>query len=54
MYWNDDDDPIDEAEYSGVKLNLESPWQVMSKKFKVYSLSKLKGNVVKVNLDKRV
>ena len=48
MYWNDDDDPIDEAEYQGRKVKLGKPMAGDVKKFKVY-VKNPKGNVVKVN-----
>ena len=48
MYYNDDDDPIDEAEYQGRKVKLGKPMAGDVKKFKVYVKNK-KGNVIKVN-----
>ena len=50
-YWNDDDDPIDEAEYLRRKVKLESPTAGDVKKFKVYEESQ--GNVVKVNFGQK-
>ena len=48
MYYNDDDDDLDEAEYQGRKVKLGKPMQGDVKKFKVY-VRNPKGNVVKVN-----
>ena len=48
MWYNDDDDPIDEAEYQGRKVKLGKPMAGDVKKFKVY-VKNPKGNVVKVN-----
>ena len=48
MWWNEDDDPIDEAEYQGRKVKLGKPMAGDVKKFKVY-VKNPKGNVVKVN-----
>ena len=48
MWYNDDDDPIDEAEYQGRKVKLNKIMQGDVKKFKVY-VKNPKGNVVKVN-----
>lgn len=48
MYYNDDDDPIDEAEYQGRKVKLGKPMAGDVKKFKVY-VKNPAGNVVKVN-----
>jgi hypothetical protein len=48
MWYNDDDDPIDEAEYQGRKVKLGKPMAGDTKKFKVY-VKNPKGNVVKVN-----
>ena len=48
MWFNEDDDPIDEAEYQGRKVKLNKIMQGDSKKFKVY-VKNDKGNVVKVN-----
>ena len=48
MWYNDDDNPIDEAEYQGRKVKLGNPMQGDVKKFKVY-VKNPKGNVVKVN-----
>ena len=52
MYWNDDDDPIDEAEYQGRKVKLGKPMAGDVKKFKVY-VKNPKGNVVKVNFGQK-
>ena len=52
MYWNDDDDPIDEAEYQGRKVKLGKPMAGDVKKFKVY-VNNPKGNVVKVNFGQK-
>jgi len=48
MWYNDDDDPIDEEEYQGRKVKLGKPMAGDVKKFKVY-VKNPKGNVVKVN-----
>ena len=48
MWYNDDDNPIDEAEYQGRKVKLGKPMAGDVKKFKVY-VKNPKGNVVKVN-----
>jgi hypothetical protein len=48
LWYNEDDDPIDEAEYRGRKVKLGKPMQGDVKKFKVY-VKNPKGNVVKVN-----
>ena len=48
LWYNEDDDPIDEAEYQGRKVKLGKPMQGDTKKFKVY-VKNPKGNVVKVN-----
>ena len=48
LHYNDDDDPMDEAEYQGRKVKLGKPMQGDVKKFKVYVKNE-KGNVVKVN-----
>ena len=48
MWFNEDDDPIDEAEYQGRKVKLGKPMAGDVKKFKVY-VKNPKGNVVKVN-----
>jgi hypothetical protein len=48
MWYNDDDDPMDEAEYQGRKVKLGKPMQGDVKKFKVY-VKNPKGNIVKVN-----
>ena len=52
MYYNDDDDPIDEAEYQGRKVKLGKPMAGDVKKFKVY-VKNPKGNVVKVNFGQK-
>lgn len=52
MYWNDDDDPLDEAEYQGRKVKLGKPMAGDVKKFKVY-VKNPKGNVVKVNFGQK-
>ena len=52
MYWNDDDDPIDEAEYQGSKVKIGKPMAGDVKKFKVY-VKNPKGNVVKVNFGQK-
>lgn len=49
MWWNDDDDPIDEAEYQGRKVKLGKPMQGDVKKFKVYVKDPKTGNIKKVN-----
>ena len=49
MYWNDDDDPIDEAEYQGRKVKLNKPMRGDVKKFKVFVKDPKTGNVKKVN-----
>ena len=52
LYWNDDDeDPLDEAEYSGRKVKLGKP-MAGDVKFKVY-VKNPKGNVVKVNFGQK-
>ena len=48
MWFNEDDDPIEEAEYQGRKVKLGKPMAGDVKKFKVY-VKNPKGNVVKVN-----
>src|SRR6056300_1528363 len=48
LWFNEDDDPIDEAEYQGRKVKLGKPMAGDVKKFKVY-VKNPKGNVVKVN-----
>jgi hypothetical protein len=52
MWYNDDDDPIDEAEYQGRKVKLGKPMAGDVKKFKVY-VKNPKGNVVKVNFGQK-
>ena len=48
MWFNEDDEDLDEAEYQGRKVKLGKPMQGDVKKFKVY-VKNPKGNVVKVN-----
>ena len=49
IWYNEDDDPIDEAEYQGRKVKLGKPMQGDVKKFKVYVKDPKTGNVKKVN-----
>ncbi len=49
MWYNDDDDPIDEAEYQGRKVKLGKPMQGDVKKFKVYVRDPKTKNIKKVN-----
>jgi hypothetical protein len=49
MYYNDDDDPIDEAEYQGRTVKLGKPMQGDVKKFKVYVKDPKTKNTKKVN-----
>ena len=49
MWYNDDDDPMDEAEYQGRKVKLGKPMQGDVKKFKVYVKDPKTKNVKKVN-----
>ena len=49
LWYNEDDDPIDEAEYRGRKVRLGKPMQGDVKKFKVYVKDPKTGNVKKVN-----
>ena len=49
MHYNDDDDPIDEAEYQGRTVKLGKPMQGDVKKFKVYVKDPKTGNTKKVN-----
>ena len=49
MWYNDDDDPMDEAEYQGRKVKLGKPMQGDVKKFKVNVKDPKTGNVKKVN-----
>jgi len=49
MWYNDDDDPMDEAEYQGRKVKLGKPMAGDVKKFKVYVKDPKTGNVKKVN-----
>ena len=49
MWYNEDDDPMDEAEYRGRKVKLGKPMQGDVKKFKVYVKDPKTGNVKKVN-----
>ena len=48
MWFNEDDEDLDEAEYRGRKVKLGKPMRGDVKKFKVY-VKNDKGNVVKVN-----
>ena len=48
LWYNEDDDPIDEAEYRGRKVKLGKPMQGDVKKFKVYVKDPKTGNVKKV------
>ena len=49
MWYNEDDDPMDEAEYQGRKVKIGKPMQGDVKKFKVYVKDPKTGNVKKVN-----
>ena len=49
LWYNEDDDPIDEAEYRGRKVKLGKPMAGDVKKFKVYVKDPKTGNVKKVN-----
>ena len=49
LWFNEDDDPIDEAEYRGRKVKLGKPMAGDVKKFKVYVKDPKTGNVKKVN-----
>ena len=49
LWYNEDDDPIDEAEYRGRKVKLGKPMQGDVKKFKVYVKDPKTGNFKKVN-----
>ena len=49
LWYNEDDDPMDEAEYQGRKVKLGKPMQGDVKKFKVYVKDPKTGNVKKVN-----
>jgi len=49
LWYNEDNDPIDEAEYRGRKVKLGKPMQGDVKKFKVYVKDPKTGNVKKVN-----
>ena len=49
LWYNEDDDPIDEAEYRGRKVKLGKPMAGDVKKFKVYAKDPKTGNVKKVN-----
>ena len=49
MWYNDDDDPMDEAEYQGRKVKLGKPMQGDVKKFKVYVRDPKTKNIKKVN-----
>ena len=52
VMWYNEDEQIDEAEYQGRKVKLNSPMQGDVKKFKVY-VKNSKGNVVKVNFGQK-
>jgi len=49
MWYNEDDDPMDEAEYQGRTVKLGKPMQGDVKKFKVYVKDPKTKNVKKVN-----
>ena len=49
MWFNEDDDEIDEAEYQGRKVKLGKPMQGDVKKFKVYVRDPKTKNIKKVN-----
>jgi hypothetical protein len=49
LWYNEDDDPMDEAEYRGRKVKLGKPMAGDVKKFKVYVKDPKTGNVKKVN-----
>ena len=49
LWYNEDDDPMDEAEYQGRKVKLGKPMQGDVKKFKVYVKDPKTGNTKKVN-----
>ena len=49
MWYNEDDNPMDEAEYRGRKVKLGKPMAGDVKKFKVYVKDPKTGNVKKVN-----
>ena len=49
LWYNEDDDPMDEAEYRGRKVKLGKPMDGDVKKFKVYVKDPKTGNVKKVN-----
>ena len=49
MWYNEDDDPMDQAEYQGRKVKLGKPMAGDVKKFKVYVKDPKTGNVKKVN-----
>jgi len=49
MWFNEDDDDLDEAEYQGRKVKLGKPMQGDVKKFKVYVRDPKTKNVKKVN-----
>ena len=49
LWYNEDDDPMDEAEYQGRKVKLGKPMAGDVKKFKVYVKDPKTGNVKKVN-----
>ena len=52
MWFNEDEEDLDEAEYQGRKVKLGKPMQGDVKKFKVY-VKNPKGNVVKVNFGEK-
>ena len=49
LWYNEDDDPMDEGEYQGRKVKLGKPMAGDVKKFKVYVKDPKTGNVKKVN-----
>ena len=49
LWYNEDDDPMDEAEYQGRKVKLGKPMQGDVKKFKVYVRDPKTKNIKKVN-----
>ena len=49
LWYNEDDDPMDEAEYQGRKVKLGKPMAGDVKKFKVYVKDPKTGNIKKVN-----
>jgi len=52
MWFNEDEEDLDEAEYQGRKVKLGKPMAGDVKKFKVY-VKNPKGNVVKVNFGQK-